>query len=128
MSRTAIPSSSVTSRVSLSLAQDVGSASPLMPRCCGPGITTMELHLCQRTRLGAKRAAGRALSISYRRPMSEAPERTDGLNLKEVAAALGVHYMTAYRYVRTGRLDAEKVGTAWVVRPEALGRFTDGPA
>ena len=58
--------------------------------------------------------------------MSEAPERIDGLNLKEVAALLGVHYTTAYRYVRTGRLDAERVGTAWVIRPDALRRFTAG--
>ena len=45
------------------------------------------------------------------------------LNLKQVAAALGVHYMTAYRYVRTGRIDAEQVGTAWVVEPDAVERF-----
>jgi excisionase family DNA binding protein len=38
-----------------------------------------------------------------------------GLNLKQVANLLGVHYMTAYRYVRTGRLPAVKVGSGWVV-------------
>ncbi len=48
---------------------------------------------------------------------------SDGLNLKQVAARLGVHYMTAYRYVRTGRLHATKVGTAWVVSTEALAAF-----
>ncbi len=37
------------------------------------------------------------------------------LNLKQVAQQLGVHYMTAYRYVRSGRLPARRVGTAWVV-------------
>lgn len=31
--------------------------------------------------------------------------------------------MTAYRYVRTGRLVADKVGTAWVVTVEALDQF-----
>jgi excisionase family DNA binding protein len=41
--------------------------------------------------------------------------RADGLNLKQVAATLGVHYMTAYRYVRTGRLPARRLGTGWVV-------------
>jgi excisionase family DNA binding protein len=46
-----------------------------------------------------------------------------GLNLKQVAARLGVHYMTAYRYVRTGRLDAHQEGTAWLVEPEAVARF-----
>lgn len=55
--------------------------------------------------------------------MSEGDKAAIELNLKEAAAALGVHYMTAYRYVRTGRLDAEKTGTAWVVHPEALARF-----
>lgn len=39
------------------------------------------------------------------------------MNLKQAAAALGVHYMTAYRYVRTGRLPARRVGTAWAVDP-----------
>jgi len=43
------------------------------------------------------------------------PDPTGELNLKQVAAVLGVHYMTAYRYVRTGRLAARQVGTGWVV-------------
>ena len=30
--------------------------------------------------------------------------------LQEAADELGVHYMTAYRYVRLGLLDAAKVG------------------
>jgi MerR family transcriptional regulator, light-induced transcriptional regulator len=38
------------------------------------------------------------------------------LTLHDVADELGVHYMTAYRYVRTGLLPATKVGTSWVVR------------
>ncbi len=37
------------------------------------------------------------------------------LSLKECAARLGVHYMTAYRYVRLGRLPATKVGVEWRV-------------
>lgn len=45
------------------------------------------------------------------------------LNLKQVAAQLGVHYMTAYRYVRQGRLDAHRVGTEWRVAPEAIEQF-----
>ena len=32
------------------------------------------------------------------------------ITLHEAAARLGVHYMTAYRYVRTGRLPAERDG------------------
>jgi excisionase family DNA binding protein len=49
------------------------------------------------------------------------------LNIKQVAAELGVHYMTAYRYVRTGRLPARKVGTGWVVSAADLAGFVDRP-
>lgn len=37
------------------------------------------------------------------------------IGLQEAADRLGVHYMTAYRYVRTGRLDATRVGGQWRV-------------
>lgn len=37
------------------------------------------------------------------------------LTLQEAADLLGVHYMTAYRYVRLGLLDATKVGGTWKV-------------
>lgn len=47
----------------------------------------------------------------------------DNLTLHEVAAHLDVHYMTAYRYVRTGRLEAVKVGAGWQVSTEALAAF-----
>jgi excisionase family DNA binding protein len=50
---------------------------------------------------------------------------TNTLTLAEAAELLGVHYMTAYRYVRTGRLPARKVGQEWQVARrdvEALGR------
>ena len=50
------------------------------------------------------------------------------LNLKEVAQRLGVHYMTAYRYVRLGRLPAEWEGTGWRVREDDLERFATGAA
>jgi excisionase family DNA binding protein len=46
------------------------------------------------------------------------------LNLKQAAARLGVHYMTAYRYVRQGHLAAHRAGTAWRVTEEALATFT----
>lgn len=39
------------------------------------------------------------------------------ITLTEAAERLGVHYMTAYRYVRTGRLPARKVGREWQVDP-----------
>lgn len=63
--------------------------------------------------------------------MNEAEERTSepALNLKQAAAQLGVHYMTAYRYVRQGRLHAERVGTQWRVHPESVAAFlADGEA
>ncbi len=47
----------------------------------------------------------------------------DSLNLKQVAAELGVHYMTAYRYVRQGRLPAWREGTNWRVGPAAVADF-----
>jgi excisionase family DNA binding protein len=37
------------------------------------------------------------------------------LTLQEAADRLGVHYMTAYRYVRTGRLPARRVASGWRV-------------
>ena len=45
----------------------------------------------------------------------ERDQRDDDLTVQEVADLLGVHYMTAYRYVRTGRLAAKQVGTEWRV-------------
>src|SRR5580704_12070270 len=42
------------------------------------------------------------------------------LGLQEVADRLGVHYMTAYRYVRTGRLPATRIGSQWWVDPRDL--------
>ncbi len=56
---------------------------------------------------------------------------TDALTLQEAADALGVHYMTAYRYVRLGLLPAHRSGRAWVVDRadlEAFRRDRDTPA
>jgi excisionase family DNA binding protein len=64
--------------------------------------------------------------VYYRRGMDS--DRSAEFNLKQAAAALDVHYMTAYRYVRTGRLAARKVGTGWVVDRRDLESFeTSGP-
>jgi excisionase family DNA binding protein len=59
-------------------------------------------------------------------------DKNSELNLKQAAAALEVHYMTAYRYVRTGRLPAQRAGNGWVIRPDDLASFAghrtgDGP-
>jgi excisionase family DNA binding protein len=45
------------------------------------------------------------------------------MTLNEVADELGVHYMTAYRYVRLGLLDARQVGRSWMVRRSDLDAF-----
>ncbi len=42
------------------------------------------------------------------------------ISLQDAAERLGVHYMTAYRYVRTGRLPAEQVQGHWWVDPADL--------
>ncbi len=48
------------------------------------------------------------------------------ISLREVADRLGVHYMTAYRYVRNGRLPAHKVGDEWRVDPADLAALRPG--
>ncbi len=45
------------------------------------------------------------------------------MNLQEAADRLGVHYQTAYRWVREGRLTAMKVGSSYEVSPEELDHF-----
>lgn len=52
---------------------------------------------------------------------------SDGfLTLHEAAERLGVHYMTAYRYVRLGVLPAEKSGGSWRVREVDVAAFGAG--
>ncbi len=48
------------------------------------------------------------------------------IDLREAARRLGVHYMTAYRYVRMGRLPATQDGGRWLVDPADLGRLKPG--
>ena len=55
--------------------------------------------------------------------MRVAADDGDLLTLTEAAEHLGVHYMTAYRYVRTGRLAAHKQGTEWRVRAGDVDRL-----
>lgn len=47
------------------------------------------------------------------------------LSLQEAADSLGVHYMTAYRYVRTGRLAATKRGAEWRVAVSDMEALRD---
>ncbi len=45
------------------------------------------------------------------------------MNLQDAADRLGVHYQTAYRWVREGRLTAVKVHSTYEVTEEELDRF-----
>ena len=51
------------------------------------------------------------------------PPPADLLSLNEAAEKLGVHYMTAYRYVRLGMLPATQEGRSWKVRSDDLDAF-----
>ena len=57
-------------------------------------------------------------------------ERASGrtLSLKECAERLGVHYMTAYKYVRHGKLPATKIGGEWRVAESDLEVMLSGAA
>jgi excisionase family DNA binding protein len=46
------------------------------------------------------------------------------MTIQEVADTLGVHYMTAYRYVRQGRLPATRQGAEWRIRPVDVAALT----
>ena len=47
----------------------------------------------------------------------------DVLILHEAAEALGAHYMSAYRYVHLGLLDAAKRGGVWKVERSSIAAF-----
>ncbi|MFM7253858.1 MAG: B12-binding domain-containing protein [Ilumatobacteraceae bacterium] len=54
------------------------------------------------------------------------PREDDDLSLQTVADLLGVHYMTAYRYVRHGMLPAVKLGGTWRVSRVDFDKFQSG--
>lgn len=56
------------------------------------------------------------------------PPTTETLTLDEAAELLGVHYMTAYKYVRTGRLPATRVERRWMVRRADVEALLAGTA
>jgi methanogenic corrinoid protein MtbC1 len=59
----------------------------------------------------------------YDRP--PVPEDDELVGLRAAAERLGVHYMTAYRYVRIGTLPARKVDGSWQVRIGDLRSLTE---
>lgn len=50
----------------------------------------------------------------------------ESISLRAAAEELGLHYMTVYRYVRTGRLSATKVGGQWFVDPADIEALAHG--
>lgn len=50
------------------------------------------------------------------------------IDLREAAHRLGVHYMTAYRYVRMGRLPATQDGGRWLIDPKDVDGLRPGRA
>jgi excisionase family DNA binding protein len=52
---------------------------------------------------------------------------TDEIGLREASEILGLHYMTVYRYVRTGRLAARREGGDWLVRRDDLAPLAGRP-
>ena len=83
-----------------------------------------EHHLAAPGERAARPAAPRrpaAVRSVLNRPTRPAPNGSRGavpdetITLSQAAERLGVHYMTAYRYVRTGRLPASKDGSEWRV-------------
>ena len=59
---------------------------------------------------------------------TKVPPVTELVSIRQAADTLGVHYMTAYRYVRTGRLPAERAGSEWRIHRADLRRFREPSA
>lgn len=55
--------------------------------------------------------------------MSEVVKGEGLIKLRDAAERLGVHYMTAYRYVRTGAIPAEQRNGQWYVDAKDLATF-----
>jgi MerR family transcriptional regulator, light-induced transcriptional regulator len=56
-------------------------------------------------------------------PLFPPEKEPASLNLKQAASALGVHYMTVYRYVRQGRLPAFRDGPEWRILETTIQSF-----
>lgn len=62
-------------------------------------------------------------SVSGKLHIREEHGRLGGMNLKEAASQLGVHYQTAYKWVRTGALTAVRLGGRYEVSDAAIEQF-----
>ena len=81
-----------------------------------------------RRRFAPRRAPRPFITVGARAGADVTPKKDGGsrepdLTLQEAADLLGVHYMTAYRYVRTGRLPGTRVGAHWHVRHADLDKI-----
>jgi excisionase family DNA binding protein/PAS domain S-box-containing protein len=63
--------------------------------------------------------------VSPRLCLSPATDRVEDclVNLKQAARYLGVHYQTAYKLVRSGKLSAVRVGAGYEISEAALERY-----
>ncbi|MDA8046757.1 MAG: cobalamin-dependent protein [Actinomycetota bacterium] len=58
--------------------------------------------------------------------MEPAEATVEALTIEQAAHHLGVHYMTVYRYIRTGRLPAEYRDGRWHIHPGDLAQVQKG--
>ncbi len=65
----------------------------------------------------------RNMARSRVRRDAETVKKSTSIKLRDAAAQLDVHYMTAYRYVRTGALPAEQRNGHWYVDADELASF-----
>ena len=86
-----------------------------------PGFVDIHSHAVR----GSRESSG-----LFKHPDAEnyIPQGVTTVGLRQAAEQLGVHYMTAYRYVGLGQLPAEKVGGQWQIQLDDLRQLSDGPA
>jgi excisionase family DNA binding protein len=79
-------------------------------------------HFRRRHKISADTSPGDSLSNSAvtLRATRTVASLAEPISLQEAVGRLGVHYMTAYRYVRTGRLPAQRDGVQWWIDPRDL--------
>ena len=87
-----------------------------------PGIPlvakpSMSGHSPRRLAHGAREWSDTHLSVGLRQGSA------GDVNLKEAARELGVHYQTAYKWVRSGDLAAVRIGSRYEVSPAAINQF-----
>jgi len=59
-------------------------------------------------------------------PADQRPQRTQIMTLAEMAKYLGVHKMTVYRMLQSGRLPGFKLGRQWRTKKDVLDAWLLG--